>query len=134
MKQVKTAKGRMIDMQALARANEEMRAVSPGNINMNARGDRIDKSGNVIQTVQSRSRAARDTQAAPEQRKMSETPGNKENQPPKKKKASAPAAKTTTEINTDPIVVREEEKTRDDGTRYLEIEYDDGSMEVKGIK
>jgi hypothetical protein len=32
-----------------------------------------------------------------------------------------------------PNVVRREEKTRDDGTQYVEIEYEDGSMEVEEI-
>ena len=45
MKRVKTAKGRIIDMSALAAKNETTRAVS--NLNMNARGDIIDNRGNV---------------------------------------------------------------------------------------
>mgnify|MGYP001500116905 FL=1 len=45
MKTVKTARGRTLDMGALAAKNEETRAVS--NLNMNARGDIIDSRGKV---------------------------------------------------------------------------------------
>ena len=45
MKTVKTAKGRMLDMGALAAQNEETRAIS--NVPINARGDIIDNRGNV---------------------------------------------------------------------------------------
>jgi hypothetical protein len=126
MKQVRTARGRMIDMSALAKVNEEMRAVSPGNVIMNARGDRLDSSGNVVQTVQAKSKAARDTTSAPEKRRLSEAPGApKEKKTVSKKEASATQG---------PIIVTQTEKTRDDGTRYLEIEYDDGSMDVKELE
>ena len=51
MKTVKTAKGRILDMQALAAKNENTRAVS--NLNMNVLGDIIDNRGNVeIQGIQ----------------------------------------------------------------------------------
>lgn len=123
MKQVRTAKGRVIDMAALAKANETMRAVAPGNVNMNARGDRLDGSGNVVQTVQAKSRAARDTTSAPEKKRLSDAPGAPKKAAPKKKEADP----------VEPKVVAQEEKTRDDGTRYLEIEYDDGSMDVKEL-
>jgi hypothetical protein len=33
----------------------------------------------------------------------------------------------------DPVVISEEEKTREDGTVYVEIEYDDGSIETREI-
>ena len=45
MKTVKTARGRIIDMAALAAKAEETRAVS--NVPVNARGDIIDNRGNV---------------------------------------------------------------------------------------
>lgn len=128
MKQVRTAKGRIIDMQALAKANEEMRAVSPGNVNMNARGDRIDKSGNVVQTVQAKSRAARNTTSAPQQTRVSDLPGGKAAKPAKKKPAPKAAEPTG------PRIVSENTKTRDDGTMYVEVEYDDGSMETKEVE
>ena len=121
MKQVRTAKGRMIDMGALAKANEEVRAVSPGNVIMNARGDRLDAGGNVVQTVQAKSRAVRDTASAPEKRKLSDAPGA-----PPKAVAKRPEDKSAK-------IVRREPKDRDDGTQYMEIEYEDGSIETKEL-
>jgi hypothetical protein len=122
MKTVRTAKGLVIDMGALAKVNETARAVSPGNVSMNARGDRLDASGNVTQTVQAVARAQHNTTTAPEKRKLSDAPGN----------TSKPAAKPSAVA--EQIVVREEEKSRDDGSHYLEIEYEDGSMDVKELK
>lgn len=123
----KTARGRMIDMAALAKANEQVRAV--GNVPMNAKGDRLDASGNVSQTVQAKARAQHNTTSAPEKRKLSDVPGNKEAKAKAKRK---PAAKKKAEP-TGPVVMSETKKTRDDGTSYLEIEYDDGSIDVKEL-
>ena len=120
MKQVRTAKGRMIDMGALAKANEETRAVSPGNIIMNGRGDRLDQGGNVVQTVQAKSRAVRDTTAAPEKKRLSDAPG-------------APAKKAARPASTEKVV-RRESKEREDGSQYVEIEYEDGSIDVKEVE
>lgn len=61
----RTARGKTIDMGALMLQNEKVRAV--GNMDVNARGDRIDANGNVIdsknQQVQRQIR--RQTSAAP---------------------------------------------------------------------
>jgi len=118
----RTAKGRMIDMAALAKANETVRAV--GNVPMNAKGDKIDASGNVIETVQAKARKQHSTTSAPEKRKLSDAPGNKEAKKPR------PKAKPKAE---GPSIVNRTEKTRDDGTRYAEVEYDDGSMDVQEL-
>jgi|TARA_R110000851_G_scaffold99038_1_gene213913 hypothetical protein len=130
MKQVKTAKGRIIDMAALAKLNEQTRAVSPGNTNMNGRGDHLDASGNVAQTVQTKARAVHNTTSAPEKRKLSDAPTSTP-----KAKAKAKAASDTPELDIDDglMVVREEEKERADGSRYLETEFDDGSMDTKEL-
>jgi type IV secretory pathway TrbL component len=125
MKTVKTARGRTIDMAALIKANEEMRAVAPGNVNMNARGDHLDKSGNVTKTVQAKSRAARDTTSAPEKRRLSDVPGAPEK--PKKELAPEASAKATGDAER---IIRQTEKKRDDGSRYLEIEFEDGSIQT----
>jgi hypothetical protein len=119
MKQVKTVRGRVIDMAALAKANEEVRAVAPGNTNMNARGDRLDSTGNVVATVQAVARKQHNTTTAPEKRKLSDAP--------------TASKKASTNKKAEKLVVRKEEKARDDGTRYLEIEYEDSSMEVKEL-
>jgi len=127
MKQTRTASGRIIDMAALAKANEQERAVSPGNVKMNARGDRVDGSGNVVQTVQAKARVQHNTTNAPEKRKLSDAPGAPKKTPAKK-------AEPVATVDNDALnITRQEEKTRDDGTRYLEIEYDDGSMDVKEL-
>ena len=49
MSKYRTAQGRMIDMAALAAANEKTRAV--GNMPVNARGDTIDADGNTVVPV-----------------------------------------------------------------------------------
>jgi hypothetical protein len=112
----KTAKGRFIDMAALARVNEDVRAVSPGNERLNGRGDRVDASGNVLQTVQAKATVQHNTSHAPEKRKLSDVPTA-----PKKTLSKKPDALD---------IVREETKTRDDGSTYTEVEYTDGSMDV----
>lgn len=131
MKQVKTAKGKVIDMSALAKANEERPAVSPGNIKMNARGDRIDSSGNVKETVQARSRRVHDTKSVPEKKKLSEAPGAKKDNA--EAKAKAKKREEVEASGLEPGELRRETKIRDDGTQYIEIEYEDGSMDVKDL-
>lgn len=120
MTKVRTAKGRIIDMGALAKANEEQRAV--GNAMMNARGDRIDASGNVKATVQAVARKQHENSSAPEKTKLSEVPGS----------GNKPKS-TTKATGSDPIEMSREKKTRDDGSSYYEIEYDDGSIKVEEI-
>lgn len=122
MKQVRTARGKLIDMQALAKANEDMRAVSPGNAKLNARGDRIDQEGNVLATVQRIARTQMQHAQAPEKRKLSDAPGN-----------AKPAKKAATELKETSVIVRQEDIERDDGSSYTETEYDDGSIDVEEI-
>jgi hypothetical protein len=129
MKQVKTAKGRVIDMAALAKLNETTRAVSPGNEKMNGRGDRVDSSGNVLQTVKAKARVQHDTTTAPEMRNLSEVPSAPTKKSPAKKADLKNAPTEHDELN----IVRQEEKTREDGSRYREIEYDDGSITAEEI-
>lgn len=52
MSTYRTANGKMVDMAALAAQNELTRAV--GNANMNARGDKIDSAGNIIERANTR--------------------------------------------------------------------------------
>jgi activator of HSP90 ATPase len=127
MKQVKTAKGRVIDMAALARVNEDVRAVSPGNEKMNGRGDRIDGSGNVLQTVQTKARAQHNTTTAPETCNLSDAPGAPKKTPVKKPE---PAKKPDPMADLATTVVNETKKTRENGTTYTETEYADGSMDT----
>jgi hypothetical protein len=48
----KTAMGKVVDMGALAAKNEKARAV--GNMKVNARGDTIDSTGNVVKSITSK--------------------------------------------------------------------------------
>ena len=130
MVQVRTAKGRLVDMQALAKKHEEMRAVS--NTNMNARGDRLDASGNVIATIQQVARTQAEVASAPEYKNMSEAPGNKDKKTEKQKTPKA-NAKTDDQLD-EPVVVSEKTKTRKDGSKYLETEYSDGNIDTKELK
>lgn len=123
MKQVKTAKGKILDMAGLAKKYEDTRAV--GNIPMNARGDRLDKGGNVKATIQNVSRAQHDV-IEPAQPAPASDPIPTRNDPP-----ADPVMATAPDP--DPVVISEEEKTREDGTVYVEIEYDDGSIETREI-
>lgn len=49
MSKVRTALGRTLDLGALIRKNEKTRAVS--NLSVNARGDKIDAFGNVVESA-----------------------------------------------------------------------------------
>jgi hypothetical protein len=61
----RTARGKTVDMGALMLQNEKVRAV--GNMDVNARGDRIDANGNVIDSKnrQIQRQVHRQTSAAP---------------------------------------------------------------------
>ena len=133
MKRVKTAKGRMLDMGALAAKHEDTRAVS--NLNMNARGDIIDNRGNV--TI-SREKIARefyknnvpgaDTEEI--SIKEEETVAEKKTvETPKPATKKQPKAKATPASKAPVTEVSRRGRTRDDGTQYFEVEYSDGSME-----
>jgi hypothetical protein len=124
MKQVKTARGKILDMGGLAKKYEETRAV--GNVPMNAKGDRLDKTGNVKATIQNVSRAQYDAIEPAQPAPLSE-PIVTRNDPAKEEvMATAP--------DPDPVIISEEEKTREDGSVYMEIEYDDGSIETREIE
>ena len=124
MKRVKTAKGKFLDMAGLAKKYEETRAV--GNVPMNAKGDRLDSGGNVKATVQNVSRAQHDAIEPARPAPLSEPIVTRNDEPKEEVMATAP--------DPDPVIIREEEKTREDGSVYLEIEFDDGSIETREIQ
>lgn len=114
MRQVKTAKGKSLDMAALAKKHEDERAVS--NVPINAKGDRLDEKGNVKATVQSIARAQMEMQSESEMVGLGKT-----------------ASKSSKKQKDDPLLPVETSrtiKTRDDGSQYEEIEYDDGNIET----
>ena len=118
MKRVKTAKGKVIDMAAMAQKHEETRAV--GNIPMNARGDRLDRAGNVKQTVQNISRRQHSAVEPAQTAAVSD---------PVPEPAQQPAYASSQE----PQPINETTHTREDGSQYVEIEFDDGSMETREL-
>lgn len=146
-RKIKTARGRIIDMGALAARNEQVKAV--GNILMNARGDRLNPDGSVRITAEELARMDQDRKSPPTTAGISD---------PKPVSASQPKPAAKTKPQPDPVAPLDEyndsrlttandgegedtgypapeavskiTKTRDDGTRYMEIEYDDGSIET----
>ena len=121
MVQVKTARGRIVDMTPIAKENEEKLAI--GNVRMNARGDRIDRKGNILVTSE---KLDKDQVKAEMEREKSNSPVPEETteQPQK-------AERKTRKKTVGPQVVSREERTRKDGSTYTEIQYDDGSVAVE---
>ena len=113
MKRIKTARGQVLDMGALATQNEKTRAVS--NVPVNARGDIIDNRGNVqVPREQVSKEYYKETVPGADTTKVSIK--EEESKKPAKKKSG-------------PVEVNREMRERKDGTIYYEVEYDDGSME-----
>ncbi len=123
----RTQKGKMIDMEAMRIANE--RTVAAGNMNVNAKGDEI-KGGKVVKPVRERVRQQR-----PAKTQVART------------SIKPPIKKADAQINTPPEpeavadapdVIEEEPvvsiKTREDGSKYKETMYADGSMEVDELE
>ena len=128
MRSVKTAKGRMIDMSALAAKNESAKAV--GNVLMNARGDRLNPDGTVRWSAEEIARADAAQRTPPVQTPISDPkPIVQEPQP-------EPEIETEIDVPTpkpEPEVIGRITRTRDDGTKYVEIEYEDGSIETNEL-
>lgn len=119
-RRIKTARGKTIDMAALGAKNEKVRAV--GNILMNARGDRLNQDGSVKYTAEEIARTAQDLRQPSAQSAISDP-----------KPISQPAQQPITdpfEEEAAPDPISKITKTRDDGSQYMEIEYDDGTIET----
>jgi len=110
-------------MSAFAEKNGDARAV--GNASMNARGDIIDAKGNVKIPTQSISRALSDVK-------------NNDNKSVSLKADETITPVKNTAVTADPVeevgpqIVSQRKIVTEDGPA-IEIEYDDGSMEVKLI-
>ena len=112
-------------MAALGAKNERVRAV--GNVLMNARGDRLNPDGTVKYSAEDIARMSQNTKTPPQQTAISD---------PK------PIIQSKIEPEEEQAILDEFEqppmpepiskitKTREDGSQYMEIEYDDGSMET----
>ena len=145
----RTARGIMIDMSAMASKHEKTRAVS--NVAMNARGDRLNSDGSVKVSAEDIAVAHHNNTVPPQQQPISDTKPIIEEKPkeaPKKqtakkqtvKPASTPAPQEPEIPNLEEQFTQEPEaiskitRTRKDGTKYVEIEYDDGSIETVELK
>ena len=150
---VRTARGVMIDMSAMASKHEKTRAVS--NVAMNARGDRLNSDGSIKVSAEDIAVAHQNIQQPPQQQPISdpkpiEPVVFKEQVKPQPKKATPKQEKAEPVKpnipQPEPEMVNLEEKfsetpeaiskitrTRNDGTKYVEIEYDDGSIETLEI-
>ena len=136
---IKTARGAVIDMAALAAKNETTRAV--GNVPMNARGDRLNEDGTVKVKAEDIAVAHQNTVEPPQQQPISdpkpiEQPAVKPTPPKAKKKQTAPdpvIPNLEEQFSEEPEAISKITRTRDDGTKYVEIEYDDGSIETLEI-
>ena len=125
MVQVRTARGRIVDMTPIAKENEDKLAI--GNVRMNARGDRIDRQGNILVTSE---KMDKDQVKAEVEKEKSNTPEPASETPSTQSQQKA-ERKTRKKA---PKVVSSEERTRSDGTTYTEVQYDDGSMAVEEKK
>ena len=119
MKTVKTAKGQILNMGALAAQNEETRAIS--NVPINARGDIIDNRGKVTIPREDISKEFY----------KDNVPGSDEKEQSIKEEIVTAAVPKKAEPARDEaeVEVSRTEREREDGTAYYEIEYMDGSME-----
>jgi len=119
----RTHTGREFNMSAFAEKHGDTRAV--GNASMNARGDIVDAKGNVKIPTQSISRALADVK-------------NNENKSVSLKADESITPVKNVAVKADPVeevgpqIVSQRKIETEDGPA-IEIEYDDGSMEVKLI-
>ena len=135
---IRTARGSMIDMAALAAKHETTRAV--GNVPMNARGDRLNEDGTVKMKAEDIAVAHQNLQQPPQQTPISDPkpiepkPIKATEQPPKAQPTQEPVMPDLEEqFSQEPEAISKITRTRDDGTKYVEIEYDDGSIETLEI-
>jgi len=138
---IRTARGAVIDMAALAAKNETTRAV--GNVPMNARGDRLNEDGTVKMKAEDIAVAHQNLQQPPNQTPISDPkpiepkPIKATEQAPEQPKQQAPQEPVMPDLeeqfSQEPEAISKITRTRDDGTKYVEIEYDDGSIETLEI-
>lgn len=138
MRNTKTARGSIIDMSALAAKHETTRAV--GNVPMNARGDRLNQDGSIKVKAEDIAVAHQNMQEPPEQQPISNPkPIEPKVEKPKPKAKTKKKEQTVQEVeipnleeqfSQEPEAISKITRTRDDGTKFVEIEYDDGSIET----
>lgn len=124
-RQVRTARGKMIDMAALSAKNETARAV--GNVLMNARGDRLNPDGSIRYTAEQIARADQNIKQPPVETAISD-PKPLQPKPVAKTEPQPNPVMPTVEL--EPEIVSKITRTREDGSQYMEVEYEDGSIET----
>ena len=130
MRNIKTARGGIIDMAALANKHEQTRAVS--NVPMNARGDRLNQDGTVKVKAEDIAVAHHNAATPPQQQPLSDTKPIQPNvSNTKQQEVEVPDLEE--EFTQEPEAVSKITRTREDGTKFVEIEYDDGSIETLEI-
>jgi hypothetical protein len=115
---VKSVMGKKIDMASISKQNEETVAVS--NVYMNARGDILNAERKKVIPVSKVARVQHNLSEPSETMGISETA--QLDKSTKKKKLPEKEPKR--------MVIERVEKVDEDGNSYVEIEYDDGSIEV----
>ena len=130
MREVRTARGRILNMQALADDNPTTRAVS--NVNINAKGDLLDEHGEVIvdRGIITAAYYEGDPKAtkAVSIKKSTDRDPKKKIQP--KVKKEEPIVTMDSARDNDPNIVSENIKTREDGIRGGIQDFSDGSKIV----
>jgi len=117
----RTAKGKMIDMEAMRTANE--RTVASGNMKVNAKGDELGKGGRVVKPVKERAAARHRTVKQTTQASLKKPLENKEtkiNPDPKPEPTPIEEAELTVETI----------RKREDGSSYKEVMTPDGDIEI----
>ena len=109
-KQYRTSRGISIDIEALRLANES--TVALGNMKVNAKGDIIDKNGNVVTTSQERVREY-----------------NKENPKAIKRVSIKPPIEEDQQLE-EPKPKQTRSKARSTKKTTTEVELEDGSIEI----
>ena len=120
---IKSAMGKVVDVAALMKENEGTLAV--GNVKMNARGDRLGPDGKVIVPVQQVAKKQKSVVSQPVAASI-EAASNPAKVVAEEEKRTAKKAKKP-----ENKVINMTSKIDENGDSYTEIEYEDGSIEVK---
>jgi hypothetical protein len=117
----RTAKGKIIDMEAMRTANEK--TVASGNMKVNAKGDELGKGGRVVKTVKQRATERHQTVKQTTQaslKKPLESKETKINPEPKPEPTPIEEAEFTTETI----------RKREDGSTYKEVMTPEGDIDI----
>lgn len=120
---IKSAMGKVVDVAALMKENEGTLAV--GNVKMNARGDRLGPDGKVIVPVQQVAKKQKSVVSQPVTASI-EAASNPAKVVAEEEKRTAKKSKKP-----ENKIINMTSKIDENGDSYTEIEYEDGSIEVK---